>query len=1043
MIRNFVCGLTQLLFPNSNPLPHQEQTVRNSITKILVPFGLLLGLWMLPACSPSAVPEQTDTPQTQTAEAEPASPQVPTQIILSEPDLTHPWDKMPEVEFNTPLVSPIKDSDSMEDESLNYFPAGEPTGIVIPLPEAVWQAGWMNGRPSEVGAEIPPDEYGPHQPETKTIHLYDPNLLPPFLEPGQTLLVHLPKLKKKIYRINVGLSSENRSTKYRKFTTSESVMSREIHIRWNDRLIWKQRHAPLYAIVGGVVSPDEIRSEGNTLSIYNSGTKATALDVVWIEQLQRKRGPYGIILRDGEWLNRNDSAWVKQVLLHVSMPSGIGETDVFPWDPQTPEHEINQISALWPEVANRFRNLNNLNYPDKEILKQWIPQLRQALNRGMLPSVYVDKLLREHPQNLKSAGYIFGGIVQFWVLDLQTFVKPILEQIQSTTPDAIIYTERWMEAEGLPVPMEMKAWDAFEYLYLFGGAHRKYFEKDIGEEDFIRLSENRALQLKFSDLRAYDYSNQNYHCIDFHKSLVEGLMYSQHTAIVQGGEPGGPFFPSGSDMGSHHWNILKHVFRFGGPEHRKSQANLLPANQSLDLGSSTWAVADNGKDSVHVLIHNPTTRKGHEAILEVPLPWSGPTHIIHHQVSATWSASTKSEILTSLSTEEVPTFSNEEFSAGNSEYRSWFRHPLKLQGMHLLELSPEGTKEKARVINAPEVVGYDALEQTDRLFTISRRPPPPWWSRENILLHHRTQWKAYARVPLNINVDATLGNSPDWQNVEGSHLQVETAFPNTSPLQGKSTRFTFPEDANETRGFVYALYDAEPLQNANLLGIWVRALPPADFDPPPDWYRTAPPARFYIGHFPKRQLIEIEYNTWVFLISPAAEWDGPYYLNDPRPRIHFQHDPKTTQHPIVEINDVSAYTYKTKNEGGAPTSTLGFVRETESGKLAILLVGVPNKKGIWRQRLDRGVNVNHLEHIVDEALVVSAETPEEDPPESINASIQLHESSNVLEIEVQAMPIPPSDALLEAIKAEFPLIAPKIEETKRSAVLWIEKTPAP
>ncbi|MCH8514677.1 MAG: hypothetical protein LAT83_23895 [Kiritimatiellae bacterium] len=770
-------------------------------------------------------------------------------------------------------------------------------------------------------------------------------------------------------------------------------------------------------------------------SIYNAGTRTVPLDAVWIEPLRLGETPFGVIFRNAEWLNRSNAVWVRQVLVEVPMPRETEKHFELPTLQHTPPTDTSDIWERWQGASERFQELVEMEHPHVEVLRSWIPILRQALDRGMVPSVFVSIGHFRKTQDLDAAAYVFGDIIQTWAFSRGSRPAQAKLQLEAHIKNPTIYAGRRVDSDVLS-PMPLDAWQNFDYRYHVGRFRTLYFLGNISYERMLSGTTRQYLNLQFAPLNAYHHHDRNFHTLDFHKSLVEGLMFSQHAAIVRGGEPGGPFFPDGSDKGDHHWKLLKHVFRFGGPSHRKSHGNLLPANPNLDLGHAHWAVADNGKDSVHVIINNSTNRNGTDAVLEVPLPWSGPTRVLHHRVATTWSRSTASEIVSDNSLLEAEAFTRGEFDETKVSFRSWFKMGLKLEGMHLLELSPADAPPPQREIRAPDTVGYGALQETDRLFTVSRRPPPPWWAREIAISHHRANWHTFGRATLRVNVDATLGDSPDWEGLRGFHRAQERTFPGTSPLLDKSTRLSFPEDANETRPFVYAHFNPNLMRNADMIGLWVRAHRPPDFQPPPDWSRAVPVARFYMGKFPERQRIEIDYDTWYFISSPAEHWRGGHYRH--RPRLVFQHDPETAQHPILEINAVGAYTLTTKGQEG-DTPTLGFVQETESGELAILILGEPGSKGYWRQRLDRVVDPEKFHHVIDEALMVSGDSPDDPPPEEVRANLQIQEASRVLEIQIEAMPPSPSPQLMEEIRTRFPLISQRLRRGNLGAVLWVEQ----
>ena len=991
-------------------------------------------------CSPR--PQTPEEVATSTPTALPVSGTAqPKEHVLRDSDsvdVNNPWSELPEIEIPDP-PRPFKPFQEKTSEQIYHYPQGEPEGRHIAMTNAVWRAGWVNGQPREPDAKVPDGEYGPDYPGERYIHIDQPSQLPPFLEPGQTLVVRVPPLPQNLYHVRVATNAGGESNdKIQAYTTAESVAGRHLHLRWNDRIIWKRDHAPFLAIIEGLVSPDEVRPEGNVFSIHNAGTRTAPLDAVWIEPYLESDGPYGIVFKEASWLNRGDSAWVRQVLLPVTLPLPPEESIELPSIELIPPVDVSDLRSRWAGVGERFRALENMGHPDVEILRGWLPELRQAVDRGMVPSLRLKHEGERWVQNLDSVAYVFGDLINIWMLPGNVNPETAVAQLNTHIRNPTVYTRNLGGTTDLAVPIPLDAWMDFAFVFYANRTRSLYFDFVISERDLKRSTDLRGLSLGFHDLDAYHYMDRNFHTINFHKSLVEGLMYSRHSAIVRGGEPAGPFFPDGSDAGDHHWRLLKHVFRFGGPSHRKSHGNLLAANENLDLGSSLWAVADNGKDSVHVLIHNPTNRNGMEAVIEAPIPWSGPTRILHHHVATSWSRTSKGEVVSTNSLIEVDPFKNITYANSTSTKRGWLRHQLKLQGMHLLELSPEGTVEH-RDIHAPESIGFGAMETVEHLFKVGRRPPPPWWSRRELVTTHRARWERFGPAILRTGVNATLGDSPDWKALKDVKLAVEGTFPGTSPLRDKSVQMGFPVGADGRHSFVYAFYDKDIVKDAKIVGMWIRAHVPPDFDAPPNWFRAKPIATFYMGILPYRQKIEMEYDTWHFVTSPATYWPGAHY-RAPRPRIHFQHDPEAEHHPLLEVNDFAAYGLKVASGITQDSPTLGFVRESDSGALALMVLGKPGAKGHWRQRLDRLVDPGNFKRTIDESLLVTAESPDDPAPEEVFATLNMHESSRVLEVRIDRMPPPPSPAFRRSIRREFPIIAERLQLGDLGAVLWIEQT---
>lgn len=932
-----------------------------------------------------------------------------------------------------PVISAPEDGQAPPTHPLN-----PPVGRHILLPNAVWQAGWMNGHPVFSGAEVPAGEYGPERRTERVIHLHDPNQLPPLLEAGQTLVIHLRNLPPDLYLPHVAVTGGTWGAPYRDLASRDSVEGRLLELRWNDKRIWRQDHAPFHSLVWGLVFPGEVLEGVNLFTLHNAGTRAVGLDAVWVEPLRPGEPPFGVVLRDGHWLNRSDSVWVRQARAEVPMPLALDRTFVLPPGKSRPPVTHTELKSRWEEASRRFQRLVDMEHPHADMLREWIPPIRDMVMRDIIPSVRLRTgHFRDQP-DLEAAAYVFGDLIHGWAFSSGGGTPDAIRQLNTRIESPHILAGSRTEC-GLPNPMTLDAWSDFDYRYHAGRFRAMYFSGEITEANMLSGTTRQFLSLRFAPLLALQHRDRNFHTLDFHKSLIEGLMHSQHAAEARGGGPGGPFFPDGSDAGDHHWKLLKQVFRFGGPAHRKSHANLLPANPNLDLGSSLWAVADNGTDSVHVIIHNPVNRNRREAVLELPLPWSGPTRILHHRVATVWSRATDAEIVSDYLHQEATPFPPGIGTIAATPYRGWLRMGLTLEGMHLLEFAPADQPEAPRDIRAPASIGYGALRERNDLFAVHRSPAPPWWTRTPLIPHHPSHWRIFGPATLRVNTDATLGDTPDWRPLESLRSAGSGTFPGTSPLLDKSTFITFPEDVHSSRAFAYATLNNDVARASDRIGLWLRAHRPPGYQPPPASPGAAPVARFYLGHLPDRQKIEIAYDTWVFLSSPAEHWRRNEHGMPVR--LMFQHDPATPQAPVLEIHSVDGYSLPGSLEArdGQPPF-LGFARETESGKLAVLLVGPPGSPAAWRQRLDRLVDTSRLRHVIDEALVVSAESPDDPPPEEVLYRFTQIQSSRVLELEVEALSPKPSPALLEQIRVHFPRLADPLRDGTLGAVLWLEET---
>jgi len=968
----------------------------------------ILALVFCAACSPVSPPTLEDAAGKPPAETK--SPEGGADVFG--------WETMPA----PGLPSPDEQAAGGGDRS-KHHPRGEPAGKPFPLEHAVWQAGFWNGLPPHPGADAPEGEYGPARFGEAVVQLHDLNDLPPVLEAGQRLVIHLQGFPADLYSARVALGTPLDLRSNLDYSREDSLAGRQWVVRWNDRLILNAPFAPGHALVSALVFPEEVREDGNLLTLQNTGKRAVALDAVWLEPARSDTVPFGVLAEEAQWLNRGDALWIRQSLIRVEGPRMEHARRVaLPELQHVPPANAREVQARWRGAAERFQQLVDLEHPDVETLRGWIAPLGDAVRRGITPSVAVVPPPGQPSLSLDAAMYVFGDFVHSWYVTIPQRGQDAIDR----NPERIAGIRLVIEAplvrgpDAPPVPAILHADTPLEYRIRLAKARATRFGIERGFDRLYVRDMEHSMLVRQPDGAAFHHWGRQDFALMFLESVAEVLMHTRHQIVVAGLHPAGPFFPDGSDKAGAAWSLMKPLFRFGGPSHRKGHARLRPTMDSLSLGSTSWAVADNGRDSVHVLIQNPPHLNGREVTLEVPLPWSGPTRVLHHQPPAHGQASAAAR-------SETRTLETQPMGGDLPEthpYASKLRMGITLDRLHVLELSPAEQPGDGPAVQAPEQVGFAGMKTTNSLFTLSPQPPPSAWCRGVVIANSRASWMRYGQAEVRTGVDATLSSLSDWQTRHSLQPASLVNHSGVTPLQAKSVRIRFGESAAADVSFIQTNFIYQPLHYGHHIGIWMRAHRPPNLDTPPG---TTPTASFYIGKPPYRQRIELPYDAWVFAQAPASrirEQDFTY-----QPRLLFWADP-ASRHPLdLEINDVSGYQISRTRAGPAPEESHGFLREREDGKLVLLLVGTPGKAGFWRQRLERAVDTAKL------ARVLSAAT-ESDPADP---KFEYHPASRLLETHVTTFPPPPDEALLSRIRRDFPAVADRLREGQLSAVLWEER----
>jgi len=1009
-------------------------------------LSYVLTVILLAACSPAVREEEAQpvTPDPVNTVVLPTATPIPKSITTDniEPTLALDsiWDEMPLLPTPAPLPTSAVPTPDPE-LSNRFFPNGKPEGVVLPTPGAVWQAGHLNGLPRGVDSPFPASEYTSERNFAQSVHLHDPNQLPAFLETGQSLVIHLPTLPPDLYVFYVATTggTEEEGKGVPGFYSRESYRRRFLRIRFNDRIVWQRTVPPFHALTKAALDPTRLHVDGNTLVLENLGTHPIPLDAVWIAPHRLDDRPMYVALDQGEWLNQEDSGWVQTVVVHAdgspsSTPKGdtphIRPNPVLPEETLVPIPFAGDLPAAWRRVGLRFRLLEEQGYPDIELLRAWAVPLREAVYRGSFPLLQLETL-PENPNTLEAAAYLYGEIVQTWILPGHSTSEIFSQILRQRIPAAkILYSTAFSSALEFPTIRSKQYWWGFDLSVSDGRRSTRIFAGSTLPAQ-LPSAGNTVLSPHFSWLEAFKPVWTGERAGWATNSVAEWMMRRETPVILRGGYPGGPFFPDGSDRAGDLWWWMKPLTRFGSPAHKPGVANIVAYGPDTNPVLLHWAVADNGSDSVQVLAHTPAAAASIKGTIELPVPWTGPTRMIHHATTFDWTSRPKEERDSHQFTAEATEIEN----PGDSKARGWVRHDFRMRGMHLFELYPvEGRND--REIHAPEEVGFKHIQETRELFNPSSEPPPSWWSRKEMGEKFSHLWRPSGAVNLQVKVDATRDGAPGWDTLKGVHQLIPKTFSGVSPLSDKSTRFQFREAIPGEPQVMRMFFKERIAPKADAVGLWIRAHRPAGFEREIDPFQANPIARFYLGKLPQRQLIEIEYDRWHFISSPARYW-AESSTNFP-PALMFWPSEKETFQPVLEVNSFAAYRLSLEEGVDTPGKTLGFVREREDGSQALLIIGLPDRPAFWSQRLENIIDPKTVQHVEDAPRVVSAESPEDPPPEEVRHDMEWIEESRLLEVHIPRMPPPPTNWYKQRILDDFPLIGWMMQNSELSAVLFNE-----
>jgi len=942
------------------------------------------------------------------------------------PELVVPEEAPQRVEAVPPAAPPQPEENAATEESVPELP---PKGRVWELPDALWQAGLLNGTPAHEKDTISFQEYGESDRTDAVLHVRSPQECPAFLQPGQKLILHLPGFETGLYTVHVATTGGTASSVREEARDKERHNQRYLSIRWNDHLIWRRTVSPVHAISRAVPPPGMIQPDSNLLMLENEGKAVLPLDSVWVSPFSYGEHPFYVAAEQAEWLNRTHAPWIKHVVVEVPLiPTTASQARPDPGTRFTSPTSVSETQGRWPDAMRRVHALVKQEHPSVPQLRTWHQRIGHAVARGMMVDVRVEPS-PDTKGDLSPALWAYGDLVHRWILPSGRQSASLEREIRSRIPDARIVKMSGQDRGTLSGQNRFAWWDS-QYAIQRGSMARDYFDEKLSQEDLgHRLDTLVNVRALFFAYMGYKLA---WHSDSFYQVAGEYLMESGQALIVHGLHPGGPYFPAGNDHPSLLWAYTKSMFRFGGPDHRQGLANLTGDSNVLDLRRTTWAVADNQKDSVQVLIHNSIHLNGKRVNLELPLPWEGSTRVVLHHTTSQWNGRAAAPETTLTRNVINP----HTFSTQDGKNRNWVSLPVTLSGIQLVELHPEAYVSR-RNIQAPAEVGYSFLMETDQLFEVSTTPPPAWWSRNKLGAHFYPMWRHSGDVTYQVEVPATRDEAVDWAGKQQAHISVEQTYEAVTPLRENSTRFRFGTGDGKIARVMRAGYHRSRTYKGETIGLWIRANRPPDFKAKVDLFHAKPQTHFYMGKLPYRQRIDVEYDKWYFITSDAEIWRSSVSRHEPF-LVFWPGDP-VDGNPEIEVNSFEVYQSRLENTNLTPGECMGFVRETEDGNVHVLVLGRPGQAAFWRQRLPFQVDPKRMRHVVDKELLTTADTPEEDPPEVVRHHIDYFEDSRVLEVGIEQIPQPPSESHMKVIEATFPLLAKDIRNHQLGAMLISEQ----
>jgi len=889
------------------------------------------------------------------------------------------------------------------------LPLSWTAGAYLPVPEALWQAGRRNGRVS--GGGDPADLFGmANLSGEPVLHVRTPAEFPDALMPGQRAVLYLPGFEPGLYRVRV-VTGGGKTDQH---SAAMGYGGRRLAVRWNDRMIWRRWVHAAQGTATGVVPPMRVDAERNLLILENEGSEPLPLDTVWVERARRGEHPFYVAGERAVWLNRAESAWVGTAWLPLPVPEGslnAGARAEHP--PRTPPQSAAELQGRWPEVLERLRSLQAEGREDFPLLAPWHREIRRAVERGIFPAVELPAVRTEAQRAfLDMALWVYGDLVHTWSLHAGGQVPERTEQLQRRFPGVLILQHGGRGPGDVPAMRRQLTTGTHPWVLQNARSLLSSFERDAAT---VPAPAANYLHLR-SIFQAFLGNRHIRSSTLIHASAAEYLMEAELPLVMRDTVAGGAFFPAGDGTPGLIWLHLRSLFRFGGPEYRKGHANVYGNDTFPDLANSYWAVADNGRDSVQVLLHASPRLRGRPVTLALPLPWSGPTRLAHHHVAGAFvdpvpvaapESGFDSIVLTARALEGI---------AGAA---GWLETEITLSGFHLLELSPAESRRPERSVQAPERVGFTELRETAELFRVQTLPPPPWWSRQRISAN-APELNPFGVVEHQARVKTVPGTVRDREPMLRPGPVRELSVEGVTPLGSESAFFHFPPSDLELARVMRVGFYRNSLPSGETVGFWMRLHPaPGGTDRP----RGSAPIRrasVHAGLLPERQRLDLELGVWYFVQSDAERW---WNVDSHDNHLLFWPDPASPLRVQVELQALDLYQTPVAPGGSRPGPAAGFLRTERDGSLRLLIVSAPGTAAAWRQRLPYRIDLDSLHREPD------ADFPAE------GLALRMAEDARILEVTVAKMPAGTSPELLARIRELFPEVAALLLEGALSAVL--------
>ncbi len=927
-------------------------------------------------------------------------------------------------------LAPIADAGLNDSTPVLAEPVEVSLGDVeIPLPHAVWRLGRFNGLPRDRMSTVSGPEYGLISANGATHHVRSPDEFPQFVMPGQTLLLHVPPLPNDTYLLCMAVTGEKSKDLEFGHMLGEDLAASRARIRWNDAEVWHGWYAPLSHVIRAVIPSDALAAGDDILAIENMGEAAIPLDAVWIEPY-RLGNPIHVSLEEGHWLGRDEAQWVRVVCLELPVPTWSESPAVLPVSRHEPPTRSADYAARWSGVSERLRRVVAMEGMAKAPLQEWWEKIREAALRDQLVEVRVSAG-REGRPALDAAAYVFGDVVHLWQLPFhQQSGEDLAVQVRAQVPQArIVGGGRGRSGATEPFPAaplgvrERLNWFGPRWVIEQASARRSFLDGETEAERW-RRERHSILRIHPSPIAAKP--RHGFEADLLTMSMAEYLMHSDWPLRLNSARPGSPLFPAGDGSPAPLWNAVKPMLAFGGAGHRKGWANVYPVVGDRALLNVQWALADNGEDSVHLLIRNPIFANDWRVRVQAPVSWEGPTRVREWRQQMAWADS-----IPEPEVAEEERYLARPLAGGEGSARGIVAFDLALGGLHVFELFPERQPPPRRNQRAPARVGFHEMTETRELFVQAREPLPIWVERHPAYNGHWTSWRAFGSTTAKADGESSRDGVTDWKPRQGLGRPELAVFSDVPPVRGQSARVRFNADASGAAQVARASLNAMALSRGDTLALWVRAHPIEGLPRDPRDFHGPPRARFAMGSGAYRQVMELEYGKWHLFFSPLSMWrSAPGRVGQ---ELFLWPGTAGAASPEIEINAVEVFDSKAV---AGETGSACFLTETTGGKGYLLLVGEAGKRGYVRQRLHRVINPQKLARVSDPALLVSADDPAARPPEQVECAVNYYSESRMLEMRIPQMPVPPSPEFSAIIDRHFPRVAAHLRGKAMAAVLF-------